>query len=50
MFMKTKLIPNAPPDSRVATQVPIMIRKSVMPMMRGKLQLLSGVKRPIKFM
>ena len=62
MFLPKRLIgvptpmnmkPSPPPDNRVLTQVPIMVRRSVMPLMpgmKGKLQLLGGVKRPIKFM
>lgn len=41
-------VPSPPPDNRVATNIPIMVRRSIMPM-RG-LKLLSGVKRPVKFM
>jgi len=43
--------PSPPADNRVATQVPIMVRKSI-PMLGGRLKLLSGVTRPIpvKFM
>ena len=52
-------VPSPPPDNRVATNIPIMVRRSIMPMrgpMRGPmpgLKLLSGVrfgKRPVKFM
>jgi hypothetical protein len=40
--------PSPPPDNRVAANVPMPINRSIMPM-RG-LRLLSGVKRPIKYM
>lgn len=45
-------MPSPPPDNRVATQVPIFVRRPLIPTMGSRLKLLSGVTRPIpvKFM
>jgi hypothetical protein len=42
--------PNPPPDSRVVPNIPIPIINRPMAGMGRRLGLLSGIKRPIKYM